>query len=422
MTVGSSSNTFVVKNSTDEEEKDKTSSYLVNTSIYTDGTKLQWRVRTAGITKVYGDWSVSRTVDIHAPATFELDLTDNSGNSIDVLSTFPVYIKGQTGPSTQSPIGYNVTITAKEAYETVDYAGNFKMVNAGEEVYSRHFDTSEQLLVELSAYNLDLENNIEYTLTGIAAMNSGLTAESSLDFSVSWEDIEYEPNCQISIDNETLVAYIAPFCVNIDDTDITDVLLSVYRREYDGSFTEIETDIDGSKPVFITDPHPALDYARYRIVAKSKTTGTVSYYDPPGYPVNEKAVIIQWDEQWSAFDTTVEDEMEQPAWSGSLLRLPYNIDVSDSNDVDVEYIGRKHPVSYHGTQLGVTSTWNVDIEKSDVDTLYALRRLAVWMGNVYVREPSGSGYWATIKVSFSQTHKAVTIPVTLNITRVEGGV
>ena len=116
--------------------------------------------------------------------------------------------------------------------------------------------------------------------------------------------------------------------------------------------------------------------------------------------------------------------MEQPAWAGSLLRLPYNIDVSDSNTADVahiEYIGRKHPVSYHGTQLGVASTWNVEIPKSDIEALYALRRLAIWMGNVYVREPSGSGYWATIKVSFSQTHKAVTIPVTLNITRVEGG-
>lgn len=36
--------------------------------------------------------------------------------------------------------------------------------------------------------------------------------------------------------------------------------------------------------------------------------------------------------------------MEQPAWAGSMLKLPYNIDVSDSNESDVtlvEYIGRK---------------------------------------------------------------------------------
>ena len=44
------------------------------------------------------------------------------------------------------------------------------------------------------------------------------------------------------------------------------------------------------------------------------------------------------------------------------------------------------------------------------------------MGDVYVREPSGSGYWANIKVSFSQAHKEVVIPVTLELTRVEGGV
>ena len=79
-------------------------------------------------------------------------------------------------------------------------------------------------------------------------------------------------------------------------------------------------------------------------------------------------------------------------------------------------------MSYYGTQIGSTATWNVDIDKKDKQTLYALRRLAVWMGDVYVREPSGSGYWANISVSFSQTHCELVIPVTLNITRVEGGI
>lgn len=92
--------------------------------------------------------------------------------------------------------------------------------------------------------------------------------------------------------------------------------------------------------------------------------------------------------------------METPPWAGSLLRLPYNIDVSDNNDQDVsliKYIGRKHPVSYYGTQIGSTSTWNTDIPSTDVDTLYAVRRLSVWMGNAYVREPSGSGIGLVLK-------------------------
>lgn len=204
-----------------------------------------------------------------------------------------------------------------------------------------------------------------------------------------------------------------------------DFTLSVYRREFDGKFTEIATDIDNIGNTFVTDPHPALDLARYRIVATSKTTGAVSFYDVPGYPVGEKAVIIQWDEDWTYFDTTNEDAISEPPWTGSMLKLPYNIDVSNSYSPDVElagYIGREHPVSYYGTQRGESASWSVEIDKKDEETLYAIRRLAIWLGDVYVREPSGSGYWAQVTVSFSQTHCETTIPVTFEITRVEGGV
>ena len=206
---------------------------------------------------------------------------------------------------------------------------------------------------------------------------------------------------------------------------MNNVLLSVYRREFDGSFTELASGLDSSLPTTITDPHPALDYARYRIVATSKETGSVSYYDLPGYLVGGNAVIIQWDEDWSSFDTTEDAPLEQPAWSGSMLVLPYNIDVSESNNSDVsliEYVGRQHPVSYYGTHLGVSASWSMEIPKTDKETIYALRRLARWMGDVYVREPSGAGYWATISVSFSQKHCELTIPVSLKISQVEGGV
>lgn len=470
-----------ITNTTDEETKDLTSSYEINTSTYIEGTKIQWRVRTAGITKVYGDWSVERTVDIYAPPTLELNMTDSKDNAIEILEQFPFYISALAGPNTQVPIGYHLTIASNEIYETTDFIGNKKVVNKGEYVYSKYFDTSKELLVELSAGDLNLENNVSYIVTCIVSMNSGLTAESSLEFSVSWVDDNYIPNAEISFDSESIVTHIRPYCEEhnlvrykvtrtyyvyelttevlesvwgtpvegatiesgeqvylgttadgeevyyceiIEKTLIEDVLLSVYRREFDGSFTELATDIDGSNSTFITDPHPSLDYARYRIVSITNNTGAVSYYDIPGYPIGEKAVIIQWDEEWTNFDTSNEDEMEQPPWSGSLLKLRYNIDVADSYNSDVslvEYIGRKHPVSYYGTQVGETSTWNVEIEKDDAETLYALRRLAIWMGNAYVREPSGSGYWASISVSFSQKHLSLTIPVALSITRVEGG-
>lgn len=532
---------FTIENKDDPDEKDKTSSYAFNTSGYSVGAQISWRVRTAGVTNVYGEWSILRVVDIYAPPTLELTMTDPNGNHIQTLNSFPFYIKAVAGPSTQAPVGYHLTISSDDSYETVDQIGNSRNVVAGEQLYSKYFDINDILMVEMSAGNIDLENGMNYTIKCIVSMNSGLTAESSIPFDVSWTETHNLPNAEISISSDTFSASIHPYCrestisyskvtntdgvysvttetVEMDLLDdvytttdetvllgmssegtvlyycakyldefgnpidpifyevtkengayvtsstqldedsiqkiytetneevyigttsegdefyyaivsseelVKDVKLSIYRREYDGSFTEIATGISNTANTFISDPHPALDYARYRIVATSDSTGAVSYYDLPGYETGGKAVIIQWNEEWSSFDVNGSDMSSEPAWSGSMLKLPYNIDVSNNTDPDVaivEYIGRRNPVSYYGTHVGETATWNMDIVKDDVETIYALRRLAIWTGDVYVREPSGTGYWANVKVSFSQKHLELTIPVTLNITRVEGGI
>lgn len=472
--------TYTVENSTNENEKDKTSKYVFNTSTYPEGAEITWKVRTMGITNEYGDWSIARTFVIYAQPTLSINITDNSGSSLNTLTSFPFYVTGTAGPSSQKVIGYHVTITAMEAYETVDEIGNVKMVSVGDSIYSEFYDISDTLTLEISAHSVDLENSINYKITVTVSMDSGLTAEEYIEFDVAWTDEQYTPNAEISIDKETLCAHIRPYCeaypvlyykvnssgtgtyvrttelisgviegTSVDNafteegdivyygngvyfcevqsdtgTLVDGITLSVYRREFDGSFVEIGTGLNNTDNTFVTDPHPSLDLARYRIVAISESTGAVSYADIPGVIVGEKSVVIQWDEAWSNFDTTNEDALEQPAWSGSMLKLPYNIDVSDSNDSDVilvEYIGRKRPVSYYGTQLGSTSSWKVDVPKYDTDTLYALRRLAIWLGDVYVREPSGSGYWAHVKVSYSQEHCNLVIPVTFEITRVDGG-
>ena len=207
--------------------------------------------------------------------------------------------------------------------------------------------------------------------------------------------------------------------------EVTGAMLSVYRRTHDGKFVEIAKEIDSSNNTFITDPHPSLDYARYRIVATDKRTGGVSYTDIMSEYIGDNSIIIQWDESWSNFGISNNTDVQINENGGSLLRLPYNVSISDNNTPDVStvnYIGREHPVSYYGTQLGVSSTWSTEIEKSDIDLLYAIRRLSTYMGDVYVREPSGVGYWANVKVSYNKNYDSLTIPITLNVTRVEGGV
>lgn len=425
LTIDGTKETYTIKNSTDEELKDKTSSYPIETAGYAEGTVIQWRVRTAGATKQYGDWSVLRTINVYSQPTLELKITDIKGASIETLTTFPFLIKGIAGPNTQAPIGYHVIVTPKQSYEALDQVGNSVLITEGEVIYSQYFDITTPLEVEMSANNIDLQNDVIYEVVCTVSMNSGLTAESKLEFNVSWSDDQYEPDAEISIDEDSYAAYIKPYCIDLDNNPIPDVMLSVYRRDFDGGFTEIVKNVDNNQNIFITDPHPGLDYARYRVVAISKTTGGVSFYDLPGYPVNAKCAVIQWDEEWRNLEVVNEDEMEQPLISGSLLKLFYNIDVSDSASTDtdlIEYIGRKYPVTYYGTQITSTSTWNMDIPKSDKETLYALRRLSNYAGDVYVREPSGSGYWANISISFSQKHKELTIPISFNVTRVEGGI
>ena len=473
--------------------EDEIRSYALSTSGLTDGAEIEWKVRTAGVTGEYGDYSAVRFIEVYAPPTLSLSVSDISGNNLSTITSFPFYLVGYPGPANQSPVGYHISIIANESYETIDQVGNFKMVSKGDEVYSKFYDISRILTLELTPSSLDLENNVSYIVTCTVTMNTGLTAEESVEFDVAWADEIYTPNAEIIFDEDTLCTHIRPYCdmypvifcrVNADtqnskfyrmseilddvsgeavmieladgtsdlaltetygdvvfydpnkqvyfcdyvsDTPnlLNDISLSVYRREYDGRFVEIATGLSNTSNIFVTDPHPALDFARYRIIAISDKTGAVSYSDIQGYRTGVKCVVIQWDETWDAFEGGSDDLLEAPSWSGSMLKLPYNIDVSDSNSMDIsliEYIGRQHPVSYYGTQLGISSTWNVEIIKSDKDTLYGLRKLAIYAGDVYVREPSGSGYWANVSVSFDQKHKGLTIPVTLTIKRVEGGV
>lgn len=419
-------------------ETEDTKLYTLDTTAYPEGAQIQWRVRTAGVTKAFGEWSVLRTIDIYAQPELELIVTDINNNIYSstgladstsfTLETFPIYITASAGPDLQTAIGYHVTVTSNEEYATVDALGNNDIVSENEVIYSQHFDTLDgnapnAFELTLSAGDLNLDPNISYTLSCTVTMNSGLSKESSLIFLTSWTETEYLVNAEVTIDDTAYTASILPYCKNDKDEYVDNMLLFVYRREFDGRFTKIAGDIANGYDINVTDPHPALDYARYRIVAMSTETGAINYNDIAGVYVGGKAIIIQWDEDWSDFDSSSSGSVT-PEWSGSMLNLPYNIDISSKHKSDVslvEYIGREHPVSYYGTQLGESDTWNVQVPKYDVETLYALRRLARWMGNVYVREPSGIGYWANITVSYSRKHLDTTIPVTLEVARVEGG-
>lgn len=414
-------------NPDDDTDTEKTHVYAFDTTKYPEGTTLKWRVRTAGITETFGDWSIQRQVDIYARPTLSLNVTDYQGQTFETLARFPFTISAFAGPKTQEPIGYHVQITSLTGYETVDNVGEDKIVSLGDIIYSKYFDTNAQLDLTLSASDLDLMTGQTYLIDVIVSMNSGLTAQSSRQFNVSWESETFYPNVSITIDRNTYSAYLVAACYT-DGEPSQNVTLSIYRRDYDGGYTLIAEGLDPTRNTMVTDPHVSLDYARYRVIAESTLTGEISYYDPPAYPVSissvETPIIIQWDEVWKNFDTSNPFPASDPLWAGSMIQIPWNIKVSENSSADstlVNYMGRTYPVSYYGDSISTTASWSFEFPKTDKDMIYALRRLQIWAGDVYVREPEGSGYWANVGVSFNLDHDSLSVPVTLDITRVEGG-
>ena len=411
-----------------EEEDEPIYSYRFNSNSYSEGAKIKWSVRTKGITDEWGDWSVERTVDLWAPPTLTVSSNLVLEDGYNYLYSFPINITAKAGPSSQSAISYHVSIMANESYEAEDPMGDPIMVTAGTEVYSKTFiNVTNELKLAISAGDVYIKTNQQYTLAITVAMNSGLIAEDTRTFIALPVAVDAYPDAGIYIDRANYSAHITPFALFETGEYHTHVLMSVYRRETNGSFVEIARDIPNTGVDTVVDPHPALDYARYRIVATDQVSGEVTYEDIPGEPILEPAIIMQWDETYtSSYNYRfAEDVTEVSEVVGSMLRLPYNIDTSESYNSDVslvEYIGRSHPVSYYGTQKGESASWSTEIPKTDRETLHALRRLAVWQGDVYVREPSGIGYWARVEIGMSIKHLATTIPVSINVTRVEGGV
>lgn len=429
---------LTIENDRPEEEKDKTSVYIINTndpewSSVIDGCLIKWKVRTAGVSDEWSDWSIEREINIYTKPTVTIGLIDDENISIEDVHGFPFYISILARPTTQVPISYYIEILANSSYETIDDFGKIKMVSAGDTIYQKYYDPQDNpwsFLLEMTPSNIDLEPDAEYIINVTVSMDSGLSATNTLTFTAFFEDLFYDVFADVIINKETLEAAIHPYCYQFDDNEnkslVENCKLAVYRHEYDGTFVEIAKELDNIDGLYVTDPHPSLDYARYRIVAKLNSTGSITYGDVTPVKIGETSLVIQWAEKWEKFMASDDGSgMVETPWSGSMLKLPYNVDVNESRNIDVsliEYAGRKRPVSYYGTQIREGATLSSTIPKDDKEILYALRRLSIWDNDVYIREPSGVGYWAAISVSYDLKHSDVVIPVSITVKRVEGGI
>ena len=465
---------------------DDTDSLTIDTSSFSDGTTVAFKVSTKGVVDEWSPWS--EVLEGTAWAQPELNITLNADDEEEPLTSLPLEITCTAGGGA---IAYDLRIYAELGYTYTSLTGETVTVAAGETIWERHFDSTDNpFTVSLGAGEIPLVSMDGQTFfaTGYATMASGLTAQASADmpFSVDFDILDNEVNADVSFDTDNLTAQIIPYVeqmagseseytettqsggsytidtggaictvlsLTVDGVEVEfteaddgqdhivswsqggtavliwelsdlpdDFLMSVYRINADGSLTLLQSGITNLGNTAVIDPHPTLRNTSYRIVATSQDTGQSVFgdfmFDNPFPP----AIVIQWDEVWRDFETVNGDDPAGAQYAGNIVRLPYNIQIDETAEPDiaqVDYIGRQSPVFYYGTQRGINANWSCEIRRSETETLAALRRLSAYMGDAYVREPSGTGYWANVVVNISQAYNSATIPVSFTVRRAD---
>lgn len=430
------SHSIIVTHDLGPDDRDYTFSYeLALASLsFNDGDILKWRVRTQGVEAMWwSDYSVLREIKVYSPASLSVYVE----NEIDA---YPISLDITVTPATQSIVSFYLAISARDSYDDNDYMGEFQHVVAGQRVFSKNYSGLDNVdTISLTPSDINLMSGQTYDVEAIVATSAGLTAEATTEFTLDIVEPDYYLDMGITIDPDSLSAALIPGCysdVNEDEEgdDVYDianivdsVVLSIYRINFDGSFTPIEINIPNDGITVISDPHPALDNGKYRLVALDNATGAMFFDDVISEDLEVKGLVLQWDSKYANYlIRDIVEEIDEPAIGdmagGTTLKLPYNVKKNESSDIDnnlVEYIGREHPVSYYGTQKGQKSSYSTDVPKDDLDTLDYLRRLQTWPGDVYIRAQDGLGYWATVEVSFDRDYDSLVMPVNIDATRVD---
>ena len=424
-------------------KEDKEYSYIFSTASYSAGAIIKWKMRTKGIFDAWSDWSIERQVRIYAVPTIALT---HIGNFPGIIDEFPIRLRCQCGPNSLVPLSYNLIIRANQNYVGTSNVGEKVTISKGEEVYNKFVSMYEfsddpyNFYINLYPKDVNLNNDIDYEIILQIAMDSGASAIDTIEVHTDFvEDGLLSLSLDYAVSPSTYSVLLKPVIYDLSDLPEEDPgddyvpplaenkIIDVYRRDFvSDEYILIEGDIENLGSTTIIDPHPSLKVTTYRIVSTDTETGNIKWNDTTltfgktFFP----SIIIQWDEEVNVINDaySVNGLYDAPI-SGNFLLLPFNIKTSESNDKDIshiEYIGRKRPVSYFGTQLGETASWTTEFDKTDDETIKMLRKLARWTDNVYVREPSGMGYWATVSVSFNNDYDSLVIPVTIEVTRVEG--
>ena len=388
--------------------------YQLDTSAYSDGDKVSWYVTTTAVNGSVSPASAVKTLEVYEAPSVRLSVPES-------VSALPVTITVTNGGSSGSAVAYECCVRAVEAYEAVSTIGEPVRVAAGQVVWSGRADTTaDSHVFSIGAGDALIAHGQEYRVTASIATRSGLRAETAgyAAFTTSFADARYSIACDLAADSDSMTVDLVPMAYLAEDGETVPdgVRLSVMRVESGGALVPIAVNIPNGGGVTVPDLHPRLDVATYRVAATDTATGAVEFEDF-AVEMGIEDVVIQWAEASSG-----QDPDGHVGYAGKRIELPYNVSLQEDYTPDValvEYIGRRHPVAYYGTQRGATASCTAEFFKDDTETLELLRELAAYSGDCYVRDPSGLGYWAQCNVSLSQGADESMVTASLSFARVD---
>lgn len=335
-----------------------------------------------------GEWSESVSVEVipepsvSITSTSLVDIEEESGEWSHILDMLPLTITATSGAVVQIERAEDYTIARPDDTGENRYAG--------EVIASGIADDNGSVSFALPDLTGILDDGARYKITATISDGYGHTARDEVDFYVGWAVQPSAVSLGVVIEDTTALIYVGTGS-NVESVDI--YRLSLGRPQL------IAQDVAPGS-VYV-DPYPAIGEYGYRAVAKSiygdyiDADNALAWTDAEA-GLEDKAVIINMDD--------------------TQIYLRYGLTFSHKWAKDFKRTAYMNGSVQGDWNKAVTRDMTISavVHSSDIDTVSAIRRLAVNPTICHIRTPEGSSFACDIQVSESmedRTHMSFALDV-----------
>lgn len=252
-----------------------------------------------------------------------------------------------------------------------------------------------------------IDDGALYRIVATIRDGYGQEASDSLDFSVHWEHQAIMPEARTAVFDDQIVLIKVERPEGALGTDMCDIYrLSADRPE----LIMTGVPLDG----IYVDPYPAIGaLGGHRIVYRTENNDYITDENVPAWVDLGRNTGGYLDGDQAVID-----------FNGQRVILRYNTDLSSSWEKDFKetrYLGGSVQGDWNPSISRKSNVSSVMLSVDDQEMIQAMRQLADYPGQCYVRTQDGSAYAADIQVSENRSHKTggKIVEFSLEITKVE---